>query len=120
MRSNLAIKTQGLTKQYGQTLAVNKLDLEIEAGQFYGLLGPNGAGKSTMIKSVLDLVPKASGNVTFFGKKYCQILDHFCKKKSFFFLTFFKIFFLSFFEVFFGVFGKFWTKKSQKKPRHFF
>ncbi len=62
MRSNLAIKTQGLTKQYGQTLAVNKLDLEVEAGQFYGLLGPNGAGKSTTIHMLTTMTAATSGD----------------------------------------------------------
>ncbi|NQZ53299.1 MAG: ABC transporter ATP-binding protein [Piscirickettsiaceae bacterium] len=62
MRSNLAIKTQGLTKQFGQTLAVNKLDLEIEAGQFYGLLGPNGAGKSTTIHMLTTMTAATSGD----------------------------------------------------------
>ena len=62
MRSNLAIKTQGLTKQFVQTLAVNKLDLEIEAGQFYGLLGPNGAGKSTTIHMLTTMTAATSGD----------------------------------------------------------
>lgn len=62
MRSNLAIKAQGLTKQYGQTLAVNKLDLEVESGQFYGLLGPNGAGKSTTIHMLTTMTAATSGD----------------------------------------------------------
>ncbi|MFW5451262.1 MAG: ABC transporter ATP-binding protein [Methylophagaceae bacterium] len=63
MANNLAIKTQGLTKEYGQTLAVNQLDLEIETGQFYGLLGPNGAGKSTTIHMLTTMTAATSGDV---------------------------------------------------------
>jgi len=61
--SNLAIRTRGLTKIYGsQTTAVNNLDLEIEAGQFYGLLGPNGAGKSTTIHMLTTMTSPTSGD----------------------------------------------------------
>lgn len=56
-----AIKTSGLTKKYGQTVAVNGLDLEIKAGQFYGLLGPNGAGKSTTIHMLTTMTTATSG-----------------------------------------------------------
>jgi len=66
--SNLAIKTQGLTKQYGQALAVNGLDLEIAAGQFYGLLGPNGAGKSTTIHMLTTMTSATSGDAWIDGQ----------------------------------------------------
>ena len=69
MASNLAIKTQGLTKQYGQALAVNNLDLEIEAGQFYGLLGPNGAGKSTTIHMLTTMTVPTSGEAWIAGQQ---------------------------------------------------
>jgi ABC-2 type transport system ATP-binding protein len=59
--SNSAIRTQGLTKQYGQALAVNKLDLDIKSGQFYGLLGPNGAGKSTTIHMLTTMTSATWG-----------------------------------------------------------
>jgi len=67
--SDLAIKTEGLTKQFGQTLAVNKLDLEIEAGQFYGLLGPNGAGKSTTIHMLTTMTAATSGEAWIAGQQ---------------------------------------------------
>lgn len=38
------IRTKGLTKRFGETLAVDALDLEVEPGQIFGFLGPNGAG----------------------------------------------------------------------------
>lgn len=61
MASKLAIRTSGLTKYYGQAAAVNELDLEIEAGQFYGLLGPNGAGKSTTIHMLTTMTSPTTG-----------------------------------------------------------
>jgi ABC-2 type transport system ATP-binding protein len=57
-----AIQTNGLTKQYGQAVAVNKLDLNIQSGQFYGLLGPNGAGKSTTIHMLTTMTSPTSGD----------------------------------------------------------
>jgi len=67
--SNLAIRTQGLTKQYGQAFAVEQLDLEIEAGQFYGLLGPNGAGKSTTIHMLTTMTSATLGDAWIDGQK---------------------------------------------------
>lgn len=60
--NQLAIHTDGLTKQYGQAVAVNALNLSIEAGQFYGLLGPNGAGKSTTIHMLTTMTSSSAGD----------------------------------------------------------
>jgi len=56
-----AIRASGLTKRYGETLAVDNLDLEIESGQFFGLLGPNGSGKTTTIHMLATLIRPTSG-----------------------------------------------------------
>lgn len=69
MANNLAIRTEGLTKQYGQAFAVNELDLQIESGQFYGLLGPNGAGKSTTIHMLTTMTASTSGDAWIAGQK---------------------------------------------------
>jgi ABC-2 type transport system ATP-binding protein len=62
-----AIQTQGLTKRYGDTLALDSLDLTIEAGEVYGYLGPNGAGKTTTIRLLLGLHRPTDGRATLFG-----------------------------------------------------
>jgi len=67
--SNLAIKTRGLTKTYGQTTVVDNLDLDIESGQFYGLLGPNGAGKSTTIHMLTTMTSASTGDAWIDGQK---------------------------------------------------
>ncbi len=64
----LAIQTNGLTKYYGQAVAVNALDLEIEAGKFYGLLGPNGAGKSTTIHMLTTMTSLSDGDAYIDGQ----------------------------------------------------
>ena len=72
MIKTLAIEAHGLTKQYGQTLAVEELNLEIEAGQFYGLLGPNGAGKSTTIHMLTTMTAATRGDAWISGQKISE------------------------------------------------
>ncbi|NEU04603.1 ABC transporter ATP-binding protein [Clostridium senegalense] len=52
-----------LTKKYNNVMAVNKLNLQISKGEFFGLLGPNGAGKSTSIRMISTLTPPTSGDI---------------------------------------------------------
>ena len=61
------VATIGLTKSYGQTMALRGLDLQVEAGQAYGFLGPNGAGKSTTIRLLLALQQPTSGHASVVG-----------------------------------------------------
>jgi ABC-2 type transport system ATP-binding protein len=62
-----AIRTEGLTKHYGDVEALNDLDLEVHAGEVFGFLGPNGAGKTTMIRTVLDLIRPTRGRAEILG-----------------------------------------------------
>jgi ABC-2 type transport system ATP-binding protein len=56
-----AIRCEGLSKRYGSTIAVDGLDLVVEAGQVFGFLGPNGSGKTTTLRMLLGLVRPSSG-----------------------------------------------------------
>jgi ABC-2 type transport system ATP-binding protein len=68
-----AIELKGLTKRYRaqarqpEKLALDRVDLEVPRGGFFGLLGPNGAGKSTLINILAGLVVKTSGEARIFG-----------------------------------------------------
>jgi ABC-2 type transport system ATP-binding protein len=62
-----AIETHGLTKRYGETVALDALDLEVTGGEVYGYLGPNGAGKTTTIRLLLGLHGPTSGRAELFG-----------------------------------------------------
>jgi ABC-2 type transport system ATP-binding protein len=62
-----AIRTERLTKRYGQTLALDALDLTVESGEVYGYLGPNGAGKTTTIRLLLALHRPSAGRAELFG-----------------------------------------------------
>ena len=62
-----AIRAIGLSKRYGDTLALDALDLEVREGEVYGYLGPNGAGKTTTIRLLLGLHRPSSGRAELFG-----------------------------------------------------
>jgi ABC-2 type transport system ATP-binding protein len=61
------IKTEGLTKHYGDVKALVGLDLEVERGEVFGFLGPNGAGKTTTIRSLLHFLFPTSGSASVLG-----------------------------------------------------
>ena len=63
------IETHDLCKQYGNTLRVAHLDLNVPEGSVYGFLGPNGAGKSTTLKMILGLVQPTAGSIRVLGKQ---------------------------------------------------
>lgn len=63
----LVIETVELRKKYRQVEALKGVSLKVEKGQIYGLLGQNGAGKSTMVKILLGIVNKTSGDAMLFG-----------------------------------------------------
>jgi ABC-2 type transport system ATP-binding protein len=62
-----AIRAAGLSKRYGDTLALDGLDLTVQEGEVYGYLGPNGAGKTTTIRLLLGLHRPTSGRAELFG-----------------------------------------------------
>jgi ABC-2 type transport system ATP-binding protein len=66
------IEASGLTKRYGDTLAVDDLSFTVPAGQVTGFLGPNGAGKSTTMRLVLGLDRPTKGTVTVGGRPYTE------------------------------------------------
>ena len=58
---SIRIRTRGLTKRYGDLIAVDQLDLDVHAGEIFGLLGANGAGKTTTILMLLGLTEPTAG-----------------------------------------------------------
>jgi ABC-2 type transport system ATP-binding protein len=62
-----AIRTEGLSKRYGSTLALDRLDLTVGEGEVYGYLGPNGSGKTTTIRLLLGLHRPSDGRAELFG-----------------------------------------------------
>jgi ABC-2 type transport system ATP-binding protein len=67
------IEARGLTKRYGDTVAVDKLSFTVEPGRITGFLGPNGAGKTTTMRLILGLDYPTSGTVTVNGKPFSKL-----------------------------------------------
>jgi len=65
--SETAIQIRQLVKDYGSFRALQGIDLEVHAGEFFGLLGPNGAGKTTTINILSGLTNRSPGEVKIFG-----------------------------------------------------
>src|ERR1700745_1947080 len=66
------IEARGLSKRYGDKLAVDDLSFTVRPGRVTGFLGPNGAGKSTTIRMILGLDAPTSGEATFKGRPYAE------------------------------------------------
>ena len=61
------IHARGLTKQFGDLVAVDRLSLDVESGEVFGFLGPNGAGKTTTIRMLTGLIAPSAGRATVAG-----------------------------------------------------
>ena len=64
---DLAIEATGLVKHFGNTRAVNGVDLAVPTGSVYGVLGPNGAGKTTTVSMLATLLRPDAGSAKVFG-----------------------------------------------------
>src|SRR3981189_1721414 len=71
--SNSALRVRHLRKSYKDVIAVDGLDLEVQAGECFGLLGPNGAGKTTTVEICEGLTAPDSGDVALLGQRW--VLD---------------------------------------------
>jgi ABC-2 type transport system ATP-binding protein len=65
-----AIRTDGLTRRFGELTAVDNITFSVAPGQFFGFLGPNGAGKSTTIKMLTGLLEPSAGYVEILGQRF--------------------------------------------------
>jgi ABC-2 type transport system ATP-binding protein len=73
--SNLAIEASGLVKAFGQTRAVDGVDLAVPRGSVYGILGPNGAGKTTTIRMLATLLRPDAGEARVLGHDVVRDAD---------------------------------------------
>ncbi|MEJ2581998.1 MAG: ATP-binding cassette domain-containing protein, partial [Acidobacteriota bacterium] len=63
------MSTDGLTRRFGDIIAVNKLALDVSKGQIYGFLGPNGSGKTTAIRMLCGLLIPSEGHAMVLGRR---------------------------------------------------
>src|SRR6185437_3895060 len=66
--SSWAIRARGITKSFGDVVALDEVDLDVEAGQVHGIVGPNGAGKTTLLGLLLGLSVADSGSLEVLGR----------------------------------------------------
>lgn len=67
------IEVENLSASYRKTPVIEQIAFKVKPGTLTGIIGPNGAGKSTLIKTMLQLHPSLTGEVTFFGKHYKSV-----------------------------------------------
>jgi len=70
------LQTDSVTKQFGQLVAVNAVDLSIEEGTIHSIIGPNGAGKSTLFNLITGLMSPDEGSVFFHGDPIHTLSPH--------------------------------------------
>ena len=66
---SVILECQGLTKRYGNLMALNNINLQLEPGRIVGLLGPNGSGKTTLLKLANGLIQPSGGQILLDGQK---------------------------------------------------
>ncbi|MBT2624044.1 metal ABC transporter ATP-binding protein [Bacillus sp. ISL-32] len=66
------VDIENVTVAYHKKPVLQDISMQVPEGKLIGIIGPNGAGKSTLIKAILGLIPRASGDVSIYGKTYCK------------------------------------------------
>src|SRR6478752_6681744 len=75
MEPSPAVRARGITKSFGDVVALDGVDLDVPAGQIHGLVGPNGAGKTTLLGLLLGLAVADGGTLEILGSPVRRTLD---------------------------------------------
>ena len=67
------LKLENIASYYGESLAINEINLEIKEGNFHGIIGKNGMGKSTLLKTIMGLMDKIEGSIKLAGKDISKL-----------------------------------------------
>src|SRR3954451_15570426 len=70
------LRIDGVTKRFGSFVAVDKLSLDIRAGEFFALLGPSGCGKTTLLRMLAGFETPDQGKILLEGREIAQVLPH--------------------------------------------
>ena len=66
--ANILLEVKNLSKHYSNKKGIDDISFTLSEGEILGFIGPNGAGKSTTIKTIIKLLKKDSGTISFFGR----------------------------------------------------
>ena len=69
MEEKTLLELQNLTKSFGELIAVDSVNFELQSGEIHAILGENGAGKSTLMNLIYGLYQPSSGSINIYGKK---------------------------------------------------
>ncbi|MCB1092235.1 MAG: ATP-binding cassette domain-containing protein, partial [Verrucomicrobiae bacterium] len=72
----VSIRIRGLTKRFGDTIALSRLDLDIAAGELFFLLGPSGCGKTTLLRAIAGFHLPEEGSIYFDEEEVTQVPPH--------------------------------------------
>ncbi|MBT3902973.1 MAG: urea ABC transporter ATP-binding subunit UrtE [Pelagibacteraceae bacterium] len=67
------LKLENIVSYYGESLAINQINLEVKEGIFHGILGKNGMGKTTLLKTIMGLMDKMDGSINLVGKDITKL-----------------------------------------------
>ena len=67
-----ALEVRGVRKEFGSIVALDRIDLDVAAGEFVCLLGPSGCGKSTLLNAIAGFTRPSAGEMLAFGKRVVQ------------------------------------------------
>lgn len=70
------LKLENVSSYYGESLVINKVNLEIHKGSFHGILGKNGMGKTTLLKTIMGLMDKTNGSIYLAEKNITMLQTH--------------------------------------------
>ena len=70
------LKLENVASYYGESFAINQINLEIKEGNFHGIIGKNGMGKSTLLKTIMGLMDKTDGLINLEGKDISKLKTH--------------------------------------------
>ena len=71
--SEIAVAAEGLTRLYGERMAVDHISFEVHRGEIFGFLGPNGAGKTTTQRMLTGVLPPSEGHGYVLDMTWCVI-----------------------------------------------
>ncbi|MDC0328347.1 urea ABC transporter ATP-binding subunit UrtE [Candidatus Pelagibacter sp.] len=67
------LKLENVASYYGESLAIDQINLEVKEGNFHGIIGKNGMGKSTLLKTIMGLMDKTNGSINLAGKDISKL-----------------------------------------------